>query len=93
MLTRDAGCRRGQFPGYVVPVAFELLDDELRDTGKRTLPHFVEGTANDDGIVGSDHEPRRYFRRIFYTAGNRNAAEWIDPDREPAADRSARHEE
>ena len=80
--------RRRIFGRDFRPVAFEFLGDELSKTGERALAHFRARDANDDGIVGLDHDPGVDFRRTvggthdgWTTEGN------IEADREAGADR------
>ena len=45
------------FGGDLRPVAFELFGDELGEAGERALAHFRARDADDDGVVGPDHDP------------------------------------
>ncbi len=45
------------FPGDLVPVATQLLGDELGETGERALPHLGAGDADHHLVVGMDHHP------------------------------------
>ena len=43
----------------LLPVAFELLGDELGEAGERALPHLRARDADHAGVVGLDRRPRR----------------------------------
>ena len=45
------------------PVALQLFGDELGEAGQRALAHFGAGDADDDGVVGPDHDPDADLRR------------------------------
>src|SRR5207245_3094261 len=84
---------RGKFPYDLVPVALELLDYELGETGERALAHFGTCDAQDDRVVKADHHPGGDFGCNFGGGNFGNAAERIDPDRKSAADRSTGNHE
>src|SRR6185369_6463039 len=74
-LAGDALARRRIFGGDLRPVAFELFGDQLRQPGERALAHFRPRDADDDGVVGPDHDPGIDFRRAVGGAHDRGAAE------------------
>ena len=41
----------------LLPVALELLGDELREAGERALPHLRARDADHAGVVGPHHDP------------------------------------
>ena len=62
-LARDALAGRRIFGRDLRPVAFELFGDELGEAGERALAHLGARDADDDGVVGLDHDPGVDFRR------------------------------
>src|SRR5262249_47599550 len=62
LVAGHAAARCGIFPGDLAPVALELFDDELSETGAGALAHLGAGDADDHGIVGAYHHPRRDLR-------------------------------
>ena len=86
-VAREVLARRRKFGRDFGPVAFELFGDELGEAGQRALAHLGAGDADDDGVVGLDHDPGVDFRRAVRGASALSAAERkIEAEREPAAD-------
>src|SRR6516225_1310428 len=56
-LPRDTLARRGIFPSDLVPIAFELLGDELAQPGDRSLTHLRAHHTDDNSVVGFDNNP------------------------------------
>src|SRR5262249_51196586 len=75
------------------PVAFQLLGDELGETGHRALPHLGAGDADDDAVIRLDHDPGRQFRRAVRGANDSGAARKGRAEREAAAERGSAHDE
>ena len=85
-LAGDALAGRRIFPGDFRPVGFELLGDQLGETGERALAHLGAGDADDDGVVRADHHPGIDFRRAVLREDDLRAAERnVEADGEPAA--------
>ena len=72
----------------LVPVAFELFDDELRETGERALPHLGARDADDGGVVGLDHDPGVDLGPALLRDRRINAERRIETQRQSAAGRS-----
>src|SRR5262249_48395329 len=75
------------------PVAFQLLGDELGETGHRALPHLGAGNADDDAVIRLDHDPGRHFRRAVRGANDSGAERNVHAEREAAAERGSAHDE
>ena len=56
-LAREVPAGRGELGRDLLPVALELLGDELRESGQRSLPHLRTRDADHAGVVGPDHDP------------------------------------
>src|SRR5262249_48618121 len=70
--------------GDFLPVALELLRDELREAGQGALPHLGARDAHHASVVGPHHDPGVDFApglalRDSFADGER------DPEGEPAA--------
>ena len=63
-LAGDVLTRRRKLVGDLRPVAFEFLGDQLGEAGERALAHLGAGDADDDGLVGPDHDPGVDFGRL-----------------------------
>ena len=86
-LAGNALSRRRVFGGDLRPVAFEFFGDQLREAGQRPLAHFRSGDADDDGVVGLDHDPGVDFGRAIGGAHHGRAAKGnIEAEREAGAD-------
>src|SRR5262245_44349012 len=75
------------------PVAFQLLGNELGETGHRALPHLGAGNADDDAVIRLDHDPGRHFRRAVRGANDSGAERNVHAEREAAAERGSAHDE
>ena len=86
-LARDALTGRRIFGGDFRPVAFEFFGDQLGKAGQRTLAHFRSRDANNDGVVGPDHDPGVDFRRTVGGAHHGGAAEGnVEAERKAGTD-------
>ena len=56
-VAREILSRRGILGRDLAPVALELLDDELSESGQRALAHLRARDANDHSIVRLDDDP------------------------------------
>ncbi len=93
-LAGDVLARRRIFGGDLRPVAFEFFGDQLRQPGQRALAHLRARDADDDGVVGPDHDPGIDFRRAVGGADDRGAAEGkIEAEREAGAGRGGADDE
>src|SRR5262245_21147928 len=87
-LAREIGAGGDLLRGHLAPVAFELLGDELSQSGDRALAHLRAGDADHAGVVGLDRDPDidlgaaagGALRRRFTKAGRQ-----VETEREPAA--------
>ena len=85
-LARDALAGRRIFGRDLRPVAFELFGDELGKAGEGALAHLRAGDADDDGVVGPDHDPGVDFGRAVGGADHGRSAEGkIEAERKAAA--------
>jgi hypothetical protein len=78
------------FPGDLVPVAFQLLGDELGETGERALAHLGAGDADHHLVVGVDHHPGV---DLLHLGGVRRLERNRKTEREAAGNGGAAHEE
>ncbi|MGY3465799.1 hypothetical protein ACVW0I_002670 [Bradyrhizobium sp. LM6.11] len=93
-LAGDALAGRRIFGRDFRPVAFELLGDELGEAGERALAHLGAGDADDDGVVGPDHDPGADLGRAVGRADHGGAAEGdVEADCEAGADRGRADDE
>ena len=81
-LARQILAGRGIFSGHLVPVAFELLGDQLGEARPRPLPHVGTHDADDDAVVGLDHDPGVDLGNRV--SGHGLGREGVEPEREPA---------
>ena len=71
---------------YLLPIAFELLGNQLGKAGKRALTHLRACDAHDASIVGLDCDPYVDLGAVIGCAGRRAEAKWkMEPERKPAA--------
>src|SRR5262249_43193732 len=93
-LSLDALAGRRVLDGHLVPVALELLGDELSEAGDRALAHLGAHGADDGAVVRADRDPDgdlgRAVRGAHDFGSERGQAQ---SEREPAADRGAGDEE
>ncbi|MGY3508453.1 hypothetical protein ACVIQY_001428 [Bradyrhizobium sp. USDA 3051] len=93
-LAGDALARCRIFGRDLRPVAFEFLGDELGKAGEGALAHFGAGDADDDGVVGPDHDPGADLRGAVGRADHGGTAEGdIEADCETCADRGGADDE
>jgi hypothetical protein len=73
----------------LVPVALQLLGDELGEAGEGALPHLRARDADDAGVVGTDGHPDVDLRGGGGGAGacrrGFDGERQVHPDGEPAA--------
>ena len=55
--TRKVGAGSDLLGGHLLPVAFELLGDQLRKPGESALAHLRARDPDHAGVVGLDHDP------------------------------------
>ena len=85
-LACDALAGRRIFGRDFRPVAFQFLGDQLGKAGEGALAHFRAGNADDDLIVGPDHDPDADFRRAVGGARDlRSAKGDVEAERQAAA--------
>ena len=48
---------RGELRPHLAPITLQFFGDELAEAGLRSLPHFGASDADDDRVVGCDHDP------------------------------------
>src|SRR5262249_10458324 len=92
-VAREVLARRRKLGRDLGPVAFQLLGDELGETGHRALPHLGAGDADDDAVIRLDHDPGRHFRRAVRGANDSGAERNVHAEREAAAERGSAHDE
>ena len=69
-ISPQARLRARLVPGVIcsvvdlVPIAFELLGDELREAGERALTHLRARDADHAGVVGLDGDPHIDFAAV-----------------------------
>ena len=81
------------FGGHLRPVALEFLGDQLREARQRALPHLGARDADDDGVVGPDHDPGVDLGRAVGGERGRRTEGQLQAEGEAAADRGGADEE
>ena len=76
------------FGGDFGPVGVEFVGDELRETGKCALPHFLAADANYHCVVGLYDDPSIYLRRCCLRGGVTSEGN-METKRQPCGRRSA----
>ena len=75
------------------PVAIEFFGDELREAGECALAHFRTRNADDDSLVGPDHDPSIDFRRAVFGARAVRSNRGIEAESEPGSSGGAGDDE
>src|SRR5262249_40125267 len=92
-LASDVLTRRWEFGSHLRPVAFQLLSDQLGETGHRPLPHLGACNSDDNGLVRADHDPGVDLRGAVLCAHHLRT-EWnLETEREASTKRCGTHNE
>src|SRR6266568_311053 len=76
---------RDEFRAHLRPIALELLGDEHGKAGGAALPHLRARHADEDAVVGIDHDPRRQLGGFGSSGEHRRRQRQLK--REPSAKR------